>query len=66
MSICKNFKVTLYKKKLCGRMFLISLKDMIRYVVKLIKTGGYCIDERKVCSVCRNLYPWKQYWNSFV
>ena len=26
MSICKNFKVTLYKKKLCGRIFLISLK----------------------------------------
>ena len=51
MSICKNFKVTLYKKKLCGRIFLISLKDIIRYVVKLIKTGGYCIDERKVCSV---------------
>ena len=24
--LCKNFKVTLYKKKLCGRIFLISLK----------------------------------------
>ena len=29
----------------------------ICHVVKTINTGGYCINEREICCVCRNLYP---------
>ena len=38
----------------------------ICHVVKTINTGGYCIYEREICCVCRNLYPWKQYRDPYI
>ena len=60
--------IALYKEKVCGRMSLDTDSGWKFQPTgeNQNKTGGYCINEREVCCICWNVYPWKQYRNPFI